>query len=397
MKKNIIIISLTLCFMFSGQYYLFAETAAKPRLGIWITAFSPEKVMYSKENADTLIRTCTKCGINDIYLQLYRADKAYYDSGLTDRTSYDAAFSEARSDTVTYLIKTAEKNDIRVHAWVNLLCIAQNREANILKKFGDGVLTTDQYGRTSMQKDQKDTLDNYYIRENQLFLDPGDGRVRAYLAGIVQEIVSRYPELSGVHLDYVRYPAVVPFVPGARFTSHGISYGYNAANLKNFRSATGLDAAKMPQSRGNFLLWDKWRRDQVTSLVKEVSQTARAVSPAIKISCAIVPSVERTYLTTFQDWTAWLKEGYVNYVVAMNYTDDTKLMELNTRSLMTEGFKEKIQIGVGAYLLKDSPKTLEDQISLLRGIPVSGIVIFSYDDIAANKNLQDFLIDNSGN
>lgn len=347
--------------------------------------------MYSTKNIDRLIGNCKKSGVNDIFLQLYRADKAYYDSGLTDRTPFDAALSETKTDPIKYLIDKAHEKGLKVHAWMNLLSLARNENANILKKLGDKVIAKDQYGRSALSGPDKDNLDKYYIRENQLFLEPGDSGVREYLSGIAEEILTKYPGLNGLHLDYIRYPAVVPFVPGSRFDSHGVSYGYTPSNMKDFKKATGLNVKTMEPSRDNFRKWDDWRRDQVTTLVRNISERARRVSPGIEISCTIVPSVERTHLVTFQDWTVWVREGLVDFVVAMNYTDDIKLMELNSFSLMISGLENKVFMGVGAYLLKEDPGMIEDQIDRLLEIGPGGVVIFSYDEIAAIEELRKFL------
>jgi uncharacterized lipoprotein YddW (UPF0748 family) len=395
-KKNIlfaIFIFLWCSFTLCPFNILDAASSEKMRTGVWVTVFSRQEVLHSKENINRLIETCKKSGIDDIYIQIYRADKAYYDSGLTDRTAYEKILSEAGEDTLACLIVSAKDNGLKVHAWINLLSVAQNKDANILKKFGKEILTIDQHGRSSMPGNEKDKLDKYYVRENQLFLEPGDRRVREYLAGIAEEIVTKYPQLSGLHLDYVRYPAVVPFVPGSRFTSHGISYGYGSANAGGFKNATGIDVKTMEHSRENFKQWDEWRREQVTGLVQSISGRVRKLSPSMEISGTIVPSVERTYLTTLQDWTEWLRLGYADYVVAMNYTDDTRLMELNSGSLLIGNLDKKVHIGIGAYLLKGDTKTLKAQLESLRKISPAGIVVFSYDDIAGNKEIQKLLAD----
>jgi uncharacterized lipoprotein YddW (UPF0748 family) len=111
---------------------LFAQTS--PRLGVWITVFSPEKVLSSRDNADKTISTCAKTGITDIYLQIYRSDKAYYDSSLTDRSAFENILSSSKKDLIPYFIQEASSRGIRVHAWVNLLSLAHNHDANILRK-----------------------------------------------------------------------------------------------------------------------------------------------------------------------------------------------------------------------------------------------------------------------
>lgn len=389
-KRLIFSILFVLCFLFSGSAA--RGNGSSPRLGVWISVFSPEEVLYSKKNVDKLIETCEKTGITDIYLQLYRANKAYYDSSITDRTPYDTLSQAAGMDTISYLLSSSSKKNIKVHAWVNVLSIAQNTDADILKKYGRDVLTKDQHGRFSMSiNGRKDELDRYYIRENQLFLEPGDWRVRKYALEIIEEIIEKYPALSGVHLDYIRYPSAVPFTPGSRFTPRGINYGFTKLNLMNFRKAAKLDPKTMEYNRVNSALWDSWRRERVTLLVSYISGRVKTISPDLEVSATVVPSIERSYLVTFQNWASWIKKGYVDSIVVMNYTENTPLMKLYSESILMPEVREKVQIGIGAYLMKDDIKEVKEQLDSLLEIAPEGIVIYSYDEVASSDELKNYL------
>ncbi|MBD3380132.1 MAG: family 10 glycosylhydrolase [Candidatus Omnitrophica bacterium] len=386
------VILIALCFLLSSEAVSETRDKPLPRLGVWITVFSPEKVLYTEENADKLIETCQFAGIKDIYLQVYRADKAYYDSKITDASAYERMLaSSGGRDMIEYLLSRTEETGIKVHAWLNMLSIAHNEDANIVKKFGKSVLTIDQYGRTPLRKNDRDELDKYYIRENQLFLEPGDPRVREYISSIVGEVAGRYPGLDGIHMDYIRYPSAVPSIPGSRFSSHGISYGYGEKNLEAFKDSTGLDPRTMKPLRSNYYKWDEWRRDRVSLLVKKAAEAAESSSPGIQVSCTIVPSVDRTYLDTFQDWTTWLKERTADNIILMNYTDDTRYMVLRSEAMSLPGLEDRVMTGLGAYLLKDDLPTLKDQITKIKGTDTPGIVLFSYDEVASNEELRGFL------
>ncbi len=366
--------------------------AAETRTGVWVTVFTPEKVLYSPENADRLITNCKNFGIDHIYLQIYRAGKAYYDSSITDNTPFKKAREEFGNDPVKYIVDKAHQNDIKVYAWINLLSLAHNQNADIIEKIGPGAVTLDQHERNSLgKKDAPDDLDKYYIREKQLFLEPGNKLVREYLVSISKEVISTYPSLDGLHLDYVRYPAVVPFSPGSRFDSHGISYGYTYRNMLNFKKAEGLDVKKMWYSRENYQKWDDWRRNNVTLLVKEISETVKTASPDADISCAVVPSYERAHSVNFQPWTLWIEKGLIDYVVTMNYTDDMYLLKQRTKSVLASASRDKIYIGLGVYLLKDTPKKIFTQIKETKELSPGGIVLFSYDEIAENGELRKIL------
>lgn len=391
MLKTLRNITVFLFILTFGSLHSYSQETGDIRLGTWITVFSPEEILYSTKSIDTLIETCEKAGINDIYLQVYRANKAYYDSNTLDNSQYKKMVESAGCDTIEYLLKKASSSGIKVHAWLNVFSISNNKNADIIKKLGESCLAVDQYGRTAFPEKEKDELDKYYIREKQLFLEPGDYRVREYLINIVKDLIKRYPGFSGIHFDYIRYPSIVPFLPGSRFYPYGVSYGYSEYNVEAFKKETGLDVKKMDRSRGNFRKWDEWRRDNITSFLKEASDEIKRVSPDAEISCTIVSSLERTYLTTFQDWTKWLDKGYADYIVVMNYTDDTGLFELSSKSILIPGYKDRIQLWIGAYLLKNLPSETVKQIDISLALSPGGIVIFSYDDIAASQTLKDYL------
>jgi uncharacterized lipoprotein YddW (UPF0748 family) len=384
------IIYLTLIILVStstlrGDIETARESGTATRLGIWITVFTNQNVLDSTSNIDRLINDCAECGVTDIYLQVYRANKAYYDSDIADDTNYLRIMDKTGLDPINYLIDKANEPGIKIHAWLNVLSIAKNEQAHIFEKYGQDVLTYDQYGNTSLH------VTKGFIPEHQLFLEPGDYRVREYTGNIVKEILTKYPEFSGIHLDYIRYPSSLPYIPGARFTNQGISYGYNRFNILNFQKATGLDPRTMDISRENAYLWDNWRRDQVTKLVKYISRQAKSVTPRAEISCAVVPSIEKAYLVTFQNWPEWLRENIVDFIVFMNYTDNKDYMKIRAESVLFPDLKNKLQIGLGAYLMKKDKENLEQQILYAKNLCPQGIVIFSYDDIAAHKELKDFL------
>jgi len=355
---------------------------AKARIprGVWVSVFSEKKVLYSKDAVIKLIEACRKAKVESIYLQVYQSGNAYYDSKELSRLKYEGMVKEAGVDTIDFLLKEARANDIKVFAWVNLLSLGQNKNADIIKRLGQEVLTKDQYLRVS-GRDNPNGSDKYYLREELLFLEPGDQRVAKFLISVVAEIIERYPLFSGVHFDYVRYPMTVPFIPGSRFTDYGLSYGYGEKNIERFKEWTGLDPLSGLKTTKEYMLWDDWRRDQITSLVRRVSKRVKEESADLLVSAAVVASGDRAYSSMFQDWPLWLEEGFLDYVVLMNYTLDNQLSKELVRSSLAHRGKGKVFIGLGLYLMKDSPALFSQQYRIVSGLDPDGIAIFSYDDL----------------
>lgn len=347
--------------------------------GTWVTCFSEKKVLYSKKAAFELIRFCKKSGINEVYLQLYRSGKSYYDTEMNDKASYEGMLKSAGCDTIDVILKEAKRCNIKIFAWINVLSVGKTRKVDIVERLGEDVLTKDQYLRSPMRTEDISELDKYYLRDEQLFLEPGDPRVAEYVASIVNEIITRYPDLSGAHLDYVRYPYPVPFIPRSSFNKFGLTYGYARENINRFKEKTGLDPMKMNYDNENSLLWDNWKRDQVTGLVGKLAKAIKNKSPGMLISCAVISSIETAFSAAFQDWPGWLENGIVDYVILMNYTKNNQLVKEITKSALAHRGKGKVYIGIGNFLMENDPQALLEQEKIIESLNPDGVGYFSYD------------------
>ena len=391
MKKNILILFPVFCFL--GFSLLFAqekETPAKeiPARGIWVSVFSSKDVLYAKDGVNNLISRCKKAKINEIYLQFFQSGNAYYDSKVCDRSKYDEMIKATGMDSLDLLLREAQGNNIKVFAWVNVLSLGKNDKADILKKYGRSVLTLDQHQRVS-RIESKTELDKYYQREDQIFLEPGDPRVEEYILTVINEIINRYPLISGVHLDYIRYPSPVPFVPGSRFNKFGLTYGYGQKNVERFMEKTGLNPLDTLNNEDEYLAWDNWKRQQLTDLVRKISGLVKVKSPDFLLSCAVIPLTERAYANTFQDWSAWLEEGIVDYVALMSYTKDNQFIKEVVKSGLGHRGKGKVYVGIGLFLMKNNLDLFYNQYGIVADLAPDGIIFFSIDDLS--EKVIDFL------
>ena len=383
MKHKISILVL-LCCLFNFNLSLAEEkqVPAKAAIGrgVWVSVFSAKKALYSEEGVHNLIAQCKKAKINEIYIQIFQSGNAYYDSKICNKSKYDQMVKTAGLDTLDLLLREAQGNNINVFAWVNVLSLGKNDLADILNKYGSSILTRDQYQRPSKTASSTE-LDKYYLKEDMLFLEPGDPRVEEYVLTIINEIINRYPLISGIHLDYLRYPSPVPFVPGSRFNKFGLTYGYGAKNLERFRDKTGLNPLDTLNNEDEYLAWDNWKRQQVTDLVRKISSLVKVKSPALTVSCAVIPLVERAYSNAFQDWSSWLEEGIIDYAVLMAYTKDNQFAKEIVKSSLGHRGKGKVYIGIGAFLMKDNPDLFFNQYRMITDLAPDGIVLFSVDDL----------------
>ncbi|MFH0918555.1 MAG: family 10 glycosylhydrolase [Candidatus Omnitrophota bacterium] len=383
MKSKILIIFL-FCYLFSLKLVLAEDVQTKakegPVRGVWVSVFSAKKMLYSEAGVHSLIALCNKAKINEIYLQIFQSGNAYYDSKISNKTKYDQIVTSAGLDTLDLLLREAGQNNIKVFAWVNILGLGKNDKADILNKYGSSILTRDQYQRPAKISANTE-LDKYYLREDMIFLEPGDPKVETYILTVINEIINRYPLFSGIHLDYLRYPSPVPFVPGSRFNKFGLTYGYGPANVERFRDKTGINVLDTLNNEDEYLAWDNWKRQQVTDLLRKISSLVKVKSPGLAVSCAVIPVVERAYSNAFQDWSAWLEEGIIDYAVLMSYSRDNQFVKEVVKSSLGHRGEGKIYVGIGAFLMKDNPDLFFNQLRLITDLAPDGIILYSIDDL----------------
>lgn len=368
-----------LCFVFflAASAQVKAEQQAR---GLWVECEGSNETLSSPGKLQQLIQIAKDSGVNTIFLQVYRHDRSWYDSGIADTTPFDVIWGKYKIDPLAYTISYAHKNGIKVHAWINMFRIGKELDTPILKKLGKDVITRDGAGKSIINYSENKLPDNC------LWVDPGDPAVKEYLLKIIGELLQKYPQLDGIHLDYIRYPYSDPN-PGSRFSDRK-DFGYNKSSVDRFKLKYGYSPLGMDLTdRDKTQEWDDWRRQQVTDFVGAAYTLVKKVNPQLRVSCAVQAQADRAYLTAYQDWRNWLKSGVVDFVVLMNYSIDRTIVKYAAENAMTKQYSRPAYMGLGAYLLLKSPVKLYLQIADCQELKAEGIVLFSYDAILKNKKI----------
>ena len=344
---------------------------------LWVDAF--HEGIRSPQEADALVAAAHRANLNTLIVQVRRRGDALYAKGLEpplDDAAYDPSF-----DALAYIVEAAHRNRLEVHAWVNAMPVWRDetppRDArHVFNRHGPTAADGQNWLTSSPAGDRKFPVG--------YFLDPGHPDAAAYLAEIYLNIVRHYA-VDGIHFDYVRYPETDERLP------RGAGVGYNATSLARFHRATGRSDTPAPDDEA----WTKWRREQVTNLVRKVSIEARAINPRIKISAALIPwgqppTDENDFESVapmqriFQDWHGWLKDGWLDLGIPMNYATETDdrvrgwfdgWMQWEKR----HQHGRQIAVGLGAY--RNTPPHTLAQVSRARaedGGRVVGVSFFSY-------------------
>ncbi len=377
-----------------------AQTASPPaapephRRGLWVLCEGSQRVLENPGRIPALIEDARALGATDLFVQVYRGGRAWFASTLADPAPYAGLRAKTGRDTLLELLAAAHAAGLRVHAWVNVLSLANRRDGPLLRELGPSAVLVDQAGRSILDYPDLDLPqpDRRYYRMGTpaVWLDPAAPGVAERLVATFTELVALYP-LDGLHLDYIRYPDVLPFTPGSRF-GVGLDFGHGEASRERFRRETGREAPSPPERLGNSELWDMWRRDQVTLLVGRIRDQARVARPGVALSAAVWSYADRGYLSIGQDWRRWLEDDLVDFAVPMAYTLDPRLFGYQARELSAVARPERVWIGLGAWLFAKRPEGAVAQLRTARDTDAGGDALFSWDAIADSPALRAALV-----
>jgi uncharacterized lipoprotein YddW (UPF0748 family) len=371
-----------------------AGSSHAPRVGLWVLCEGSQRVLEHPERVAPLLADAKRLGVTDLFVQVYRNGRAWFDTSLADASPFVAARATTGGDPLRVLIGAAHERGLRVHAWVNVLSLGSNREAPVLKDLGPAAVQVDRRGRSMLDYPQLElpAPDSQFLRLGTpaLWLDPGAPGVAQRLARVFAELATRYPELDGLHLDYIRHPDVLPFSPGSRFDV-GLDYGYGAATRARFTEETGLPAPLGPPGT-SANAWDAWRRGQVTALVRAIHDAVHTEQAHLAISAAVWPFPERSYFSVYQDWPGWLDEGLLDFAVPMLYTTDDRFFLTELRAY--HGIAgDRIWVGLGSWLFADAPDRAANQLRRAQSAGLAGVSLFSHDAFAEHPALLEALVD----
>jgi uncharacterized lipoprotein YddW (UPF0748 family) len=324
---------------------------------VWVDAFHAG--IKTREQVDKLIADALRANLNTLIVQVRKRGDAYFSRSREPRAN-DPDLAPEPYDPLDYVVAQAHAAGLEVHAWLNIFNVGTS--SRVWREHA-----TDWGSR----RPGGNPAGGY--------LDPGHPDAAAYTQQVLLNLVRDY-DVDGIHMDYVRYP-------------EGGDWGYNPTSVARFDLAYGREGVPAPSDPE----WSQWRRDQVTSFVRDFYGNATELKPALKVSAALIafgagPTTDqewqrsRTYGEVYQDWKGWLEEGILDLGAVMNYDREWNPTQRLWFNAWIEWEKNHqgsraILAGVGAFF--NYPEDTHAQIRRARlpsaaGNQLAGVVLFSY-------------------
>jgi len=304
-----------------------------------------------KRSLVEIFETLQKKHFNTVFFQVRPRGNTFYKSRyepwaaeLTGSLGEDPGW-----DPLDFAIEEAHKRGMELHAWFN-----------VAKVYNSG-----QPPLSSPRHVLRSHPEWAQVYEGDWWVDMGRPEVRTYTEVLIMELVRLY-DLDGIHLDYVRYP-------GEKFD-----------DWSSFRLYS--DGAER----------DEWRRNNITTFVRDIYQQIMAEKPMMKVGSAPlgvykpIPGAQSgfsAYAVLFQDARLWLREKIQDYVAPQIYWDfgeQTNPNDPDFRALCIDwaknNFGRHIYAGLGVYR-ENIRKEITEQIYLTRTVSCQGQSFFRYENI----------------
>lgn len=307
---------------------------------------------------DEAIRALAENGFNAIIPNMLWAGCAYYPSEILPQ----AKEVSEKGDQIAKCLEACRKHGIQIHIWKVNWNLGWNAPKDFVDKLrGEGRLQVDRFGK------EVNWLCPSHPENFKLELDS------------LLEVVRKY-DVDGIHFDYIRYPDQ--------------NSCYCQGCKERFEQAMGIKVEKWPEDvisgpyKEDFAIW---RREQITRLVRAVSEEARRIKPGIKISAAVFGDYPSCKETVGQDWKEWIDKGYLDFVCPMDYTSDNAYFERLVRNQVEiVGKRIPIYPGIGASAPGLPPEQVIFQAQMALDLGADGFVIFNYDRNTFQEHLEAF-------
>ena len=201
------------------------------------------------------------------------------------------------------------------------------------------------------------TRDNPAYVEYYRFLCPYHDGVATHIARDYVAIAN-LPYVSGVHLDYVRFPDVV--LPVGLWKNYGIEqtrelpeydYCYCDVCREKFKAMTGVDPMELPYPMES-QSWINFRLDGITRVVDSVTRAVKLDGK--RVTAAVFPGPSMARKMVRQDWGNWHLDAYYPMIYNGFYHEDAAWVARSVReSVRTVDGRAKIYAGLMFPDIKD--------------------------------------------
>jgi uncharacterized lipoprotein YddW (UPF0748 family) len=341
------------------------RTPQPRRIGVWLTN-SPSPLYYDPRRIETAVAELAESGFTTLYPNVWSRGTTFHRSR---HAPMEPALLKAGADLdpICRLTRSAQRRGLEVIPWFEYGLMEPSSAAVVREKpewvlqRRDGSIAYPMHGTT------------------MAWLNPAHPEVRARFIGLVEEVVKRC-DVDGIQLDdHFAWP---------------VELGYDPYTRALYRAETGRE----PPANHTDRYWMKWRRQKLTSLLRELRQRLRQLDaerdqrirpggmrqPERVISLSPGP-FRFAYNHWLQDWELWSVGELVDDLIVQNYAYSVKgfAKDLDQPALVkAKQWGMPVEIGILAGFGGRTPAmvTLREKVKLATGRG-HGVIYFYWEGL----------------
>ncbi|MFM9110874.1 MAG: glycoside hydrolase family 10 protein [Prochlorococcaceae cyanobacterium] len=266
------------------------------RVGVWLTN-SPSPLYYDAQRIDRAVRELADAGFNTLYPNVWSRGATFHRSRWAPIEPALASRAPGL-DPICRMTKAAQRRGLQVIPWFEY-GLMEPADAEVVRRHPEWLLQKrDGSALTAMHGADLRTSP---LRDLRVWLNPAHPGVRQRFIGLVREIVQRCG-VDGLQLDdHFAWP---------------VELGYDPYTRALYRAETGREPPDDISDRQ----WMRWRRQQLTSLLRELREQLKGGPGGRPVLISLSPGPFRfAYNQWLQDWELWAFGGLVDDLVVQNY------------------------------------------------------------------------------
>ncbi len=293
------------------------------RIGTWL-----HDVPKTKEDIDTTVGKLAAMGVNCLITSFknwtgptfYPSQIAYTEEGFEDPALYGR------------LIDRCHEAGIQFEAWT--CTFPESGRSKLLEDHPECRVTT---------ADGKE----YRVEGNGIaWACPASDLTQEYELALCREVLEFYPQIDGLHLDYIRFPSAEVCRCEHCRQEFSSRYGFDLARDNGRDGVPSFDA------------FVRWRCGHIRRFVDRAASVTRLAG--VRLSAAVFPYYPSIMYDMGQDWVDWCHSGLLDAAYPMNYnwsdlmvgryTQVHKLLLAGTATVVCQGLS--VTRGITAPVLR---------------------------------------------
>ena len=332
------------------------------RVGVWLTN-SPSPLYYDAGRIRTAVDALAASGFNTLYPNVWSRGATFHRSRWAPM---EPALAERNPDLdpICTFSREARRHGMQVVPWFEY-GLMEPGDAEVVRQHPEWVLR--RADGSALYAMHGASLATSPLKDLRVWLNPAHPGVRARFIGLISEIVQRCG-VDGIQLDdHFAWP---------------VDLGYDDTTRALYRAETGQE----PPADVNDRFWMRWRRHQLTNLLRELRAQLNRLSSDRRLVISLSPGPFRfAYNQWLQDWELWALGGLIDDLVVQNYAFSLQgfARDLDQPALIkarTWGIPVEIGIlaGFGARTPSMEVLSRKVQLSAQRG---HGVIYFYWEGL----------------